>query len=269
MGRFAGPRAAPPRPRRHGERWAERRLRARYRLCQRCQSHGSDSGIALSDRQRLEGADGNASHAACRDRPPRSRCAGVAVRERPGTARPCHSPSTGRPHGRQSPARFCPPARARADHRVRLPGYDRAKGHRLSHHRRSGRPAVQQRLGVRRQRLDLAPRVRRLAVLLHGCAPGATAWFALPHADVLGGDGPVHRPRHVADGALRERLPDNRRPGVRSAVHHRHRREEPQHQHRRGRLAVRHRHRRGQRCGGRARTGGPERARAAPGRVAG
>ena len=64
-------------------------------------------------------------------------------------------------------------------------------------------PALQQRLGLRRQRLELARRVGRLAVLLLRRPDGAARGHAVPGRHDLGRPGAVHRPRHADLRAVR------------------------------------------------------------------
>ena len=82
------------------------------------------------------------------------------------------------------------PGRRRQPHRG-------AELRRRGRRRRAAQPALQQRLGVRRQGLGLACRVRRLALLLlrraeDAAAPAPCSWPTRP-----GTTGAVHRPRHA------------------------------------------------------------------------
>ena len=71
---------------------------------------------------------------------------------------------------------------------------------------RPEQPALQQRLGLRRQRLDVAAGVGRLAVLLLRRAERAAGRDAVPGRHDVGRRGAVHRPRHADLRAVGERF---------------------------------------------------------------
>ena len=98
---------------------------------------------------------------------------------------------------------------------------------------RAVQPAVQQRLRVRRPRLDVARRVGRLAVLLPGRPEGPAARHAVPRRHDVGRRGAAHRPRHGHPRPVREHV--RARPGRsgRRAVHPRHGRRQREHEHQR------------------------------------
>ena len=203
-----------------------------------------------------------ATAAAARSRP-RSPCPRHAVRH-VRRARSCSAQRASRWSSRSSVAVAA--AAARRTPRATSPA--RCSSAAPDVGQRPGRPALQQRLGLRGDRLGLAARVRRLALLLLRRAKAPPAGHAVPGRHDLGRLGAVHGPRHADLRAVGEHLPARRRHGaVRRALHPRHGRQEPEHQHRGRRVGVRHRHRRPARGGDRSRAGGPAGAGAAPGRL--